>query len=146
MQKETWIVVANSTHARFFKLDSHYKLVEMPGLVHVESRMHEGDVLEEKTGKNLSARWGSALYPTERQHTPKKVEAMTFAKQVADHIENARATGQIQKLFVAASPSFLGLLRQELSQQTLNLLQEEVPKDITLLNPENIRDYFPIGI
>ncbi|HEY4831556.1 MAG TPA: host attachment protein [Waddliaceae bacterium] len=147
MSKETWIIAANSTYARIFKLGNRLKLDEMTALVHPESRMHLDEFLENPPGKRLGeARFGTSYYPTEQETSPKKVEAIVFAKQVSDHIENARSNGQIKRIYIAASPSFLGLLRQELSQPVLDLIAGEVSKDITSLEPEEIKTYFPIGI
>jgi protein required for attachment to host cells len=147
MSKETWIIAANSTYARIFKLGKKLKLDEMTALVHTESRMHLDEFLENPPGKKLGeARYGSSYYPTEPETSPKKVEAIVFAKQVSDHIENARNNGQIKRIYLAASPSFLGLLRQELSHSAINLIAGEISKDITLLEPEEIKAYFPIGI
>lgn len=147
MHKDIWIIVANSTHARFFKLDGKHNLIELDALVHQESRMHEGDLVEQKSGKKLGeTRFGSGFYPTNQQHPTKKLEALTFAKQVSDHIENARSNGQIKKLYLAASPNFLGMLRQAMSQSTINLVETEISKDITHLVPDEIKSYFPIGL
>lgn len=147
MSKETWIIAANSTYARIFKLGKKLKLDEMSALVHTESRMHIDEFMEEKPGKKSGeVRFGASYYPTSQETPPKKVEAIIFAKQVAGHIENARTNGEIKRIYLAASPSFLGLLRQEMSQPTISLIAGEISKDITLLEPEEIKTYFPIGL
>ena len=144
MKKETWVVVANSTQARIFRLQN-LELVEMDAMIHPESRMHEKDLIADKPGATYAG-VASGRYGMEQQQSPKKNEAIIFAKQLIDHLDNARSTGQIDRLFLAATPSFLGLLRQEMSQLTANLIASEVDKDITGLRPDEIRGYFPIGL
>ena len=144
MKKETWIVVANSTLARLFKLNNR-ELVEMTTMVHPESRLHDRDLVTDKPGVSY-ARVGPGRYGMEPQQTPKKTEALLFAKQVASHLDNARSTGQIDRLFLAATPSFLGVLRHALDPHTLSLIASEVDKDITSHKPGDIIGYFPIGL
>ncbi len=142
MQKETWIIVANSTHARIFRLEN-LQLIELDALIHPEGRIHEKDLIADKPGVT---RGGPGTYGMEQQKSPKKIEAVNFAKLVADSLDSARAKGQIDRLFVAAAPSFLGLLRQEMTQLLTNMVDVEVAKDITGLKPEEILGYFPIGL
>lgn len=143
MSKETWIVAANSTIARIFQLDK-LLLIEMNGLVHPESRLREKDFIEGSAGSVVGA--GSRKIMLGQQQSPKKIEAEQFAKQIAEHIGNARASGRLERLFLAASPSFLGLLRNEMDAHTAGLIVHEVSKDITHMEPEEIRSYFPIGL
>ena len=144
MKKQSWIVVANSSLARVFRLEN-LKLHEMDSLVHAKSRMHGIELTSDKSGENReSAGHGNASLS--KQITPKKHEAIVFAKEVAGHLDLARSRGQIDRLFLAASPPFLGLLRQELNHQTAGMVSVEVDKDITHLLPEQIIEYFPIGL
>jgi len=145
MKKESWVVAANSVNARLFRLEK-LKLVEMDALVHPESRLHEKDLVADKPGLTFESFGPGARFPMGQQQSPKKTEAVIFAKQVGERLELARARGEIERLYIAASPSFLGLLRQELSDQTADLIESEVAKDITQLKPDEILKYFPIGL
>lgn len=151
MIKDTWIVVANGTQARFFRLDK-LRLVEMEAMIHPESRMREHEYVEQKPGATHQGGGtgnpgiGHGIYSTEQQTPPKKVEAINFAKEVAARLDNVRSKGKLERLYVAASPAFLGLLRQELDQRTTHLVAAEVAKDITHLRAEEILPYFPIGL
>lgn len=144
MKKKSWVVVANSAQARLFKLDN-LALSEMDSLVHAESRMHGIDLTTDKSGNNHEG-IGSGHAALEKQFSPKKHEAIIFAKQLAAHLDHARSSGEIDKLFLAASPSFLGLLRQEMNVLTANLVVAEVDKDITHLKTNEIIKHFPIGL
>jgi protein required for attachment to host cells len=143
MKKETWVVVANSTQARIFKLNN-LELIEIDAMIHPASRMHERDLIADRPG-TAYAGVASGRYGLEQQ-SPKKNEAIIFSKQLIDRLDNARSTGQVERLFLAATPSFLGLLRQGMNQLTTNLIAAEVDKDITDLKPDEIISYFPIGL
>lgn len=144
MSKETWIVVANSTVARVFRLDKLH-LKEMDSLIHPESRMRDQDLIEGEVGSAVGL--GSRKFMMARSsQPPKKIEAEQFAKQVVQYIGSARIKGSLERLFLAASPSFLGLLRGEMDSHTAQLIAHEISKDITHLEPEEIKGYFPIGV
>ncbi len=145
MQKATWILVANSANARIFKLQKGLKLQEIQTFIHAESRMHEKDLISDKPGVAYKG-VGSVRVGMQQQVPPKKVEAISFAKQIADFLEAARAKGDIDRIFLAANPAFLGLLRHELTSLTSKIIAHEVDKDITHQRPEEIIKYFPIGL
>lgn len=142
MNKDTWILVANSTIARLFKLDK-LQLIEMDTLVNPEGRMYDKDLTSDKPGTAFD---GSGQYPMGKAHSAKEVEVEAFAKKVADHIDHARANGKIDRIFIAANPTFLGLLRGSLSHPCESIVAHSVDKDITSMKPDEIRGYFPIGL
>jgi protein required for attachment to host cells len=144
MHKETWIVVANSTLARIFRLEG-LKLVEMDTLIHPEGRMHEKDLVADKSG-NTGDIFTSQRSSYSPPHSAKDVTNTNFAKKVAAHLEQGRNKGTLNRLFIAAGPGFLGTLRNELTTQTQSLIAAEVDKDITHLNPQEIKSHFPIGV
>lgn len=142
MKKETWVIVANSSHARIFKAAEERSLEELEALIHPESRLHTGDLISDNQGEAHES-VGKGRHPMEPETQPKKQEAIIFAKQVLNHLESARNNGTFERFYIAASPSFLGLLRQELSSPLLGLLAGEVDKDITHMSAADIREYFP---
>lgn len=146
MAKEKWIIAANSTIARLFKLEG-MELIEMPALVHPEGRLHGKDLVSDQQGEVYgSGPYNVSRYAAEPKTPPKKNEDQQFAKEVADHLELARAKGIIEKLYLAASPAFLGLVRQEFQKPLSDIIETSVSKDITHLDKKQIRTYFPIGL
>lgn len=47
----TWIVVANSSHAKIFRLVKFPKIEEMTSIDHPESRLHNQDLEGRKPGR-----------------------------------------------------------------------------------------------
>jgi protein required for attachment to host cells len=53
------------------------------------------------------------------------------------------ATHQLEKLYIIAETSMLGLLRAELSDRCQKLVADEITKDVVGRTPDQIRDYLP---
>ncbi|ADI38618.1 putative uncharacterized protein [Waddlia chondrophila 2032/99] len=142
MSKETWVLVANSSVARFFRLDK-LQLIEMEAFVNPEGRMQNKDLASDKPGATFD---GSGRYPMTKSHTLKEAEVEAFAKKVADRLDLARASGQVNRVFIAANPSFLGLLRGSMTHSCEAIVEKSIDKDITNMKPDEIFGYFPIGL
>jgi protein required for attachment to host cells len=142
MKKEIWVLVANSSFARIYKVEKNHTLVELEVFEHPESRLHEMDLTSGKPGRVFD-RFGGGRHAMEQQTSPKMNEFMIFAKQLSSHLDTARNKGTFGKLYIAASPLFLGLLRQEISSLTAELIAGEVPKDMTHVTKEEIVENLP---
>lgn len=145
MFTETWIVVANSSQARIFHLETVNQMIEINTLEHPESRMHTRDLVSDRSGNNKESS-GEKKYPIEPQNTPKKHEMKEFARELAQYLEHERNQNSFKRIYLAASPQFLGLLRQEMSNSLTNMIECEIDKDITLKKPGEIIEFFPIGV
>lgn len=143
MAKQRWVIVANSSYARFFKMKTIHDLEEVQTLVHTESRLRNGEINTDKEGMTADI-FGDKHNKAQQAIEPKKQEALTFARQVADALESIRNQNGVERFYVAASPMFLGMMRQSMSQETRNLVAREVDKDITHLKPSEIPKYFVV--
>lgn len=128
--KETWVIVANSSEVRIFRKEGAHTLKELTTLVHPESRMHPRDLTSDAPGRTFDSH-SSTRHAVSSAVSIKRQESINFAHEVTQYIEAARVAGKIDTLYIAASPSFLGLLRQGLSPSTLDLIKKEIDKDIT---------------
>ena len=77
--------------------------------------------------------------------TPKQHEFAVFAKELADFLEAARNKGYFERLYIAAGPVLLGLLRRSLHPSTVKLINGETDKDITHLKPNEILMHLPFS-
>jgi protein required for attachment to host cells len=136
-----WILTANSTLARIFEARNNNNLKEIAYLEHPASRLSAHELVSDRPGRT-----NESMMPTRHAYespSPKKVEFALFAKELANHLQAAINTGKVKKIYVAASPHFLGLLRQEISSETAHLLAGEIPKDLTHITPEELRSHLP---
>lgn len=139
--KLTWIVVANNSLARFFTTEAQTApLTEIETLTHLEGRLHDREITSDYSGNIKSAGTGHAFeLPTD----PKKHEAENFAHLVANHLEAAHNDHKIEQLLIVAEPSFLGLLRNQLSENIKKLVCFELDRNIATLTADEIRDHLP---
>ena len=112
MADTTWVVVADGSRARIF---------ETPGL--------KLDLREIEDLVNVAPS-GPALSEKEREK---------FAKTVADHVEQGRLHHRYQRLRFAAEPKFLGMLRKRLSDETRQMIFEDINEDLSALDAREIQ-------
>lgn len=139
--KERWIIVANSAVARVFTLVNGNEIVEVETLVHPASRLHVSEIVSDRQGRSFES-VGMRRGSPDLAIDPKKHEAVLFAKKINDYMEKMRNENRIDRLYLAASPSFLGLLRQHISDPMNQLITAMVDKDMTELKTSEIPGYF----
>jgi protein required for attachment to host cells len=142
MKKEIWIVAANSAYAKIYKAENNHKLVEVAALSHPESRLHDRDLVSSRPGITNSS-LGARRSSMEPQTTPKEQEIALFAKQICQYLDTANHQTNLNRIYLTASPAFLGILRQHLSASINHLIAGEVDRDLTHLSPEEIRGHLP---
>ncbi|MBL38536.1 MAG: Host attachment protein [Xanthomonadales bacterium] len=135
-----WILAADSTEARLFTRDKKYgPLSERRDWLHPESRMPGRDLEHDRQGKTFSSH-GYGQSDNEKHTEPKKREAQDFARELAKHLDTARANGEFESLSIVAEPSFLGLIRDRLDDNTRELIDVEVDKNLTRRSAETIAE------
>lgn len=138
MKQETWILVANGSLAKIFKIEKNSILTEIAEIQHPESRQKELDLVSSKPGRTFASMGTGVRHAYERPHTQKNTELHIFAKTLADYLDAARTKGDFSRLYLAANPQFLGILRQSLSTNTHDLIAGQVDKDMTHLSSAEI--------
>jgi protein required for attachment to host cells len=140
--KLTWILVADNSRARIFTAETPASpLQEIEALAHAEARLHDRDLTTDLPGKIKGE--GGVGHAFEQPTDPKKHEAEYFAHRIAHHLEDARNEKNFEQLLIIAEPSFLGLLRLQLSEQIKKLVCFELDKNITMHSADDIRKYLP---
>lgn len=142
--KKSWILVADSSRARFFCADTpSSSLSELEDWTHPEGRFHEREMTSDLPGSD-SARGGSMeRHAYQDEIEPKQQQRIDFAKRIAKRLEEARNVNDYQQLLIISEPSFLGTLRQQLTDQTKKLICYELDKNITMHSLEDIRAHLP---
>ena len=140
-----WVVVANATLARFFSvepLNANAALIEMEDKVHPSSRLHGRD-LETDSPSRVFDSQGAGRHAVEAPTDIKEQQAQAFALELSNYLDEMRNSNRYGKLYVMASPHFLGLLRGHFSHGVTQLLAETVDKDLTQHSAEAIRAHLP---
>jgi protein required for attachment to host cells len=142
MKKNSWLIVANSSLARIFKIVKRDELEELKVFEHPESRLHNMDLVTDKPGRDFESS-GTRRHALEPKVLPKRHEFAVFAKELADYLESAFNQKEFEILYVAANPSLLGLLRQSLHANVAKLIKGEIDKDMTHMKPQEIPAHLP---
>ncbi|MGM0435418.1 MAG: host attachment protein [Pseudomonadota bacterium] len=137
------IVVADASRARLFTTDSPKgDFKEVDTLINPEARLHDSDLTTDRPGRQADS-MNSGRSAMEEHREPKEVEAQRFAKELADNLEHARSQGELDKLYIAAPPKFLGELRKHLKPELKAIVAEEIGKDFSQMSARELRKHFP---
>jgi protein required for attachment to host cells len=128
--KPHWILVANASEARLLQQEAGGPLVVLQAFHHPESRLHTATLGDDKAGREVSGHGfgGSAYQPRmDAQHK----QHLHFARDLADHLEQAAGEHRYESLAVYASSPFLGELRHLLGDATRKLVAGTHDVDLT---------------
>jgi protein required for attachment to host cells len=140
--KSTYILVADNVRARIFTAETPSSpLQEIEALAHTEGRLHDREMTSGLPGKIKGE--GSVGHAFEQPTDPKKHEADNFAHRIAHYLEAAHNANKFEQLLIIAEPSFLGLLRNQLSEQIIKRVCFELDKNITTHSLDDIRKHLP---
>lgn len=143
MKGGTWVMVANSACARVFKLGKEPgTFEEMAAPIHPASRLKGLDLTSDKPGRAFAS-VGEGRSSLEPQTSPKEKEDILFAREVSQYLDHAYSQGELARLYLAASPNFLGHLRQIFNPNISKLIIDEVNKDLTHMPVDEIKGHFP---
>ncbi len=127
-----WILVADGSRARLFsaaKRGEPWQLIEQ--FEHAASRERTADISPVERGTQKQS-MGHGRPAMEARHSPRDVEHMHFAQQLADKLADGLKHNAYAGLVLAAPPKFLGLLKGTLDTQTSKCVTATVDKDYTL--------------
>lgn len=134
-----WILVADSSRARLFTANKALApLREIETFVHPECRGRTQDLISDRPGR---ANGHGAQLDTGVE--PKRQEAMVFAKALSTRLKHGRLQGDYQRLYIAAAPGFLGLLRNKMDGPTAQMVTAAISKDLVQLDAGEIRRHLP---
>jgi protein required for attachment to host cells len=140
--KKKWIVVAESSRARIFSVESRSTpLKEVEDMVHVASRLHDQDLVTDMPGRSFDSHGSVGRHAMESKTEPKKAEVMHFAHDVSERLENARRVGDYNDLVLISSPGFLGMLKQTLGNVTQKHISQTINKNLIHKSEAEIRHY-----
>lgn len=140
---KTWILVADSSQAKIFTVDKPLgPLEKLDTLDHPAGRQHEQQLTSDLPGRSFDIS-GQGRHAMEESTAPKEQEAINFAKEIGSHLEAARNKGDFTKLVMVSGPAFLGLLRKNLSAETMKLVTDQVDKNLVQQESAEIRTHLP---
>ncbi|MGB5276748.1 MAG: host attachment protein [Gammaproteobacteria bacterium] len=140
--RKTWVVVADNSRARIFTAETPSSpLIEVDSIVHPEGRMHDRDITSDLPGRGAGT--GGSRHSYETETDAKDYENVSFARRIANFLDDARKSDKFKQLIIVAAPALLGNLRSGLNDQTRKMVSLELDKNLSQLNPDDIRKHMP---
>ncbi len=137
------VVVADSSKARFLLAENgRSALVDHRDYVHPESRLREQDLVSDGTGSESDS-GGFGKHSMGHENAAHRKHAEIFAHELCIEIDKLRRTSDLRRIYLVASPKFLGLLRASISKQCVDLLAGEINRDLVTHSIEDIRTHLP---
>jgi protein required for attachment to host cells len=137
-----WVLVADNSRAHLFSAQSgNGALAEVESFVHAESRLHDRDLTSDLPGRAFDS-LGGGRHAMEQRVDPKDEQAIRFAEELIAHLEDGRVHHRYDRLYVAAPPALLGMLRERYGQ-IAPLVAGEVDKHLTQCTPDELRAHLP---
>ena len=123
-----WIIVANSSFARIFSMNTFHSLNLIKELNHPDSRKKDTELMSGSLGR-YKVRGGAGGGNFSSKTDPKKGEAEHFAKEIADVLEHGRTTHNFDSIILVTPPGFQGLLNKHLNPHVLAKVRKVIGKD-----------------
>lgn len=124
-----WVLLANASRARLFERDhDNGALRELGDFVHPDSRLKSKALSRDRAGQGAK---GSARAHFEPAMSAQEREQHHFAEQLAHHLKEAAAAGQLVGWALIASSPFLGHLHAALGRAAAVRLTHRVDRDLT---------------
>ncbi len=140
---DIWVLVADNSRARFFTAERPASpLNETKDLANPEARLHEGDLVSDKAGRDRNPSTGN-IHGMGAEACHKQEGADRFALSVCDELDSGRVAGAFHKLYILAAPAFLGLLRKHQSAALKQCIAGEFDKNLATQDPATIRKHLP---
>lgn len=133
---ETWFLVMDSKNATIYSKNK-LEYLERWHMAFTPRKTHEND----NTRNSLPRAFESIgmtkhiIEPHTDQHTK---EQMEFISSVNQHLKTELQNNICKKLVLIAPPKMLGLLRKHLDKHILNIVTEEINKEMANLDNSHI--------
>ena len=141
-----WVLVADSSKARFFEAESRIgALRELFEVEHRPSRAKVAELTTDGPGRAFDHN-GPGRHAMEKEVDPKEYESRQFARDLAARLAIEEGRGTYNRLVIAAAPRFLGRLRGYLSSPVRELVAEELAKDLVNVSADKVRRSLPMRL
>ncbi|MEH6526832.1 MAG: host attachment protein [Sneathiella sp.] len=137
----TWVVVANSTHARFLLNDGPgHGLVEIRDLDLKQDHLDAHDLAADRSGRTFDSN-GPSKHAMEPSRDLVRLEEKKFAGKVAVLLENKLKEDCFDRLILVAAPTTLGDIREALPNHVAKRVAKDVPKNLNHIPNAKLTGY-----
>lgn len=133
----TWVLVANASEAHLYATERIGEEMSIrKDFAHPESRAKGSTLASDRPGasQGKNSNVGTRGDPED----PKHYEAERFASELADELDKGRTSKAYRRLVLVAAPHFHGLLKAQLNEHTLAMVENHINKDYTDCNARDL--------
>lgn len=136
--KRTWILVADSSHARIYLNGGVGKSLEpVAEGTFDEPALPTRDINADKSGISFASA-GEGRHRMQPSTDPNRQAKLGFAKRLTLFLEQAYNGQKFDRLIVVAPPGMLGDLRSAMSARIAALVYGELNKDLTHISEQEL--------
>lgn len=111
-----WVVVADESAVTFYsRMSRRAPLLERATLHNQVAHQKTGDLISDRGGRSFDRHGQGRHTMAKEKHGPKRHAAELFAKNIAEHLNDAKRDGSCKEFTLIAAPRFLGVLRDALT-------------------------------
>jgi len=141
--KPVWVLTADASRAKIWAARTPSSPLELVReMESPEGRMHDRDLTSDLPGRAFDGS-GSGRHIMEQEVGPKKEAAIRFSHKVADVLAEACRQSSFGRIYLAAAPSFLGLLRDSCKETLKQCDVIEVDKGYVTMAASELRSRLP---
>jgi protein required for attachment to host cells len=142
MNTDTWVLVADSSRGRLFSAPEHRKpWTLIKEFTHAASRQTAGSLTSDQPGRTQSSASGGAHSAMESKTSPKEVEFIHFAHELAGVLHDGHGQQSYTRIVLVAPPHFLGLLRKSINPTVSKLIGATLDKDYMHLSQDDLHEH-----
>lgn len=130
LAEKRWYIVANRSEAVFYRERKDHLLQFVKRLSNPLGRKTEKELVSDRPGRGFSSSAnGSIRHALDRRSNHHEKSARDFARQIAKFLNSAQQDALFSELVLVSEPHFLGLLREELSPATRDMICHEINRE-----------------
>ncbi|ARB91209.1 host attachment protein [Legionella longbeachae] len=133
--QHTWVVTADTTTCRIYASKvKHHDLTLVKEMVHPQSKLKDIELTSGKAGHTEHGTYT-------QQSDPKEIEIDSFARTIADALDDGRNMHAYEKLIVVAPPHMNGLLLHHTNKHVTNLVIHNFKSDVMHFSNKELYDF-----
>jgi protein required for attachment to host cells len=138
----TWVIAADASRARIFEVSGDDKNIqEIDDLTNPQGRLADHEIDRDSKGRYFGKGERDQAHTVEPAVDAREHQVQLFSKRLGHYLEQARSEHRFDRLWLIAPPKFLGLIRQDLSKQVQQAVDEEIPKDLAWFESHDIAEF-----
>ena len=125
-----WILVANRAQALVYQANEKKQLEQNTILENENGRLKNNEIYTDSPGMGRARNKDSTHFHSQNgERDAHEQHAIRFAQKLAEFVDKARKQNKLEDLIVVAEPHFLGLLRSNMSKNSVEMVSQWVKKD-----------------